>query len=351
MGVVWLLMALLSRFGIEPDVRREAVGYLNAIVWSTLPLLLHYAFRRYLQGMNIVRPVMFALFTANLVNLAANWVLVFGNLGAPALGVAGSGWATCFSRGYMAVFLGLYIVWHDRRNHTCLFHISPRLDMGRIRALVRLGLPAAGQTSIEVGVFAVATAFIGKLDEVSLAAHQIAMMAISVSYMLPLGISSAAAVRVGQAIGRRDPRGAMTSGWIALALGSILEAVVVLLFVFAGSPIGHIFTRDPAIIRMAVTLLMYAAAFELFDGFQTVSTGALRGLGDTRTPMICHFIAYWVFGLPAGWFLCFRQGWGAAGFWLGFVIALVPLGSVLLAVWWRKSARLVSHRVDHVIYS
>ena len=351
MGVVWLLMALLGRFGIDPDVRREANRYINAIVWSTLPLLLHYAFRRYLQGMNIVRPVMFALFTANLVNLAANWVLVFGNLGAPALGVAGSGWATCFSRGYMAVFLGLYVVWHDRRNRTGLFHISPRLDMARIRELVRLGLPAAGQMSIEVGLFALVAAFIGRLDEVSLAAHQIAIMAISVSYMLPLGLASAAAVRVGQAIGRGDPRGAAMSGWTALALGSLLEIGVVLTFVFAGVPIGHIFTYDPAIIRMAVRLLMLGALFELFDGFQTISTGALRGLGDTRTPMICHLIAYWTWGLPAGWYLCFRRGWGAAGFWVGFVVALVPLGIVLLTVWWLKSTRLVRHRVDHVVHT
>jgi MATE family multidrug resistance protein len=165
-------------------------------------------------------------------------------------------------------------------------------------------------------------------------------MAISVGYMLPLGLASAAAVRVGQAIGRGDPRGAATSGWTALALGTLLELCVVLVFVFAGVPIGRIFTEDRAIIRMAVNLLLVAAIFELFDGFQTVSTGALRGLGDTRTPMICHFIAYWLCGLPVGWYLCFGRGWGAVGFWVGFVVALVPLGIVLLSIWWRKSSRL-----------
>src|SRR5262249_14688508 len=132
MGAVWLMVSLMGRFGIEAGVRRGAAAYLDAIVWSTLPLLLHYVFRRYLQGMNVVRPVMFALFSANLVNLAANWVLVFGNLGAPALGVAGSGWATCLSRGYMTIFLGLYIVYHDRRYRTGLFRISGRIDFGRI---------------------------------------------------------------------------------------------------------------------------------------------------------------------------------------------------------------------------
>jgi MATE family multidrug resistance protein len=342
MGAVWLLMSLLGRFGIEADVRRESSRYINAIVWSIFPLLLHYAFRRYLQGMNIVRPVMIALFTANLVNLAANWVLVFGKLGAPALGVAGSGWATCFSRGYMAVFLGLYIVWHDGRNRTGLFHISPRVDLRRIKELLLLGLPAASQMGIEVGEFALAAAFVARLDDVSLAGHQIAIMAISVGYMLPLGLSSAAAVRVGQGIGRGDPRGAARSGWTALALGTMLELCVVLTFVFGGTAIGRIFTADPAIIRMGAKLLLLAAIFEVFDGFQTVSTGALRGLGDTATPAICHFVAYWILGLPSGWYLCFRRGWGAAGFWAGFVIALVPLGIVLLTAWWRKSSRLAA---------
>jgi len=107
-------------------------------------------------------------------------------------------------------------------------------------------------------------------------------------------------------------------------------------------PIGLIFTQDQAIINMAVRLLALAAAFELFDGFQTVSTGALRGLGDTRTPMICHFVAYWLMGLPAGWYLCFRRGWGAAGFWVGFIVALIPLGLVIMAVWRRKSRQQIA---------
>jgi MATE family multidrug resistance protein len=339
MGVVWLWMSLLGSFGIQPDVRREAIAYLNAIVWSTFPLLLHYAFRRYLQGMNVVGPVMFALFSANLVNLAANWVLVFGHLGAPAMGVAGSGWATCLSRGYMSIFLGLYIVYYDRRRHTGLFHISPRLDVGRIATLLRLGLPAACQMGLEVGVFAAAAAFIGKLDDVSLAAHQIAIMAISVSYMIPLGLAAAAAVRVGQAIGRGDPQAAAVSGWTALALGTLILCGAALVFLLAPVAIGRIFTHDVAIIRMAVNLLALAALFEIFDGFQTVSTGALRGVGDTHTPMICHFVAYWLLGLPTGWYLCFKRHWGAAGFWVGFDVALIPLGIALLYAWRRRSVR------------
>jgi len=338
-GAVWVCTSLLDRFGIQTGVRLQAESYLNAIIWSIFPLLLHYAFRRYLQGMNLARPVMFALFTANLVNLAANWVLVFGHLGAPALGVAGSGWATCFSRGYMAIYLGLYIVWHDRKQGSGLWRTALRIDFARLRELVTLGLPAGAQMALEVGVFALAAAFIGKLDAVSLAAHQIAIMAISVAYMVPLGIGAAAAVRVGQAIGRREYDAARVSGWTALCVGSVCEIGVALSFLLAPVAIGRIFTSEPAILHMAVTLLALAAAFELFDGFQTVSTGALRGAGDTRTPMICHFVAYWIVGLPTGWYLCFARHWGAPGFWVGFDFALIPLGLVLLAVWRRQSRR------------
>jgi MATE family multidrug resistance protein len=341
MAAVWAATRLLGRFGIETGVRSPATAYLNAIAWSTLPLLLHYAFRRYLQGMDLVRPVMIALATANLINLAANWVLVFGKLGAPACGVAGSGWATCFSRGYMAVYLGAYIVWHDRRHSTGLFRTRLRIDFARLAELLRLGLPAAGQMSLEVAVFAVAAALVGRLDPVSLAAHQIAIMAISVAYMVPLGIGAAAAVRVGQAIGRGSVEDARLSGWTALTIGTICETGAALIFLLAPVAIGRIFTTDRAIIYLAVRLLALAALFELFDGFQTVSTGALRGLGDTRSPMICHFIAYWMLGLPTGWYLCFGRHWGVAGFWVGFNVALIPLGLVLLAVWRRQSAERV----------
>ncbi len=339
MGAVWLATSLLDRVGIETNVRLQAESYLNAIVWSTFPLLLHYAFRRYLQAMDLARPVMFALVTANLINLAANWVLVYGNLGAPACGVAGSGWATCFSRGYMAIYLGGYVIWHDRRHATGLLRARLGVDFARIAELLRLGLPAASQLALEVAVFAIAAALVGRLDAVSLAAHQIGIMAISVNYMVPLGIGAAAAVRVGQAIGRGDAEGAAVAGWAALAIGTVCEIAAALVFLLAPGAIGRIFTRDRAIVQVATRLLALAALFDVCDGLQTISTGALRGLGDTRTPMICHFVAYWLLGLPVGWYLCFERGWGVTGFWVGFCVALIPLGIVLLAVWRRKSRK------------
>ena len=160
------------------------------------------------------------------------------------------------------------------------------------------------------------------------------------TFMMPLGISSAAAVRVGQAIGRGDPLGAARSGWTALGLGAaVMSCAAVALLLFPHS-IARLFTPDAAIIAAGVTLLRVAAFFQLFDGLQVVTTGALRGAGDTRTPMICHFAGYWMIGLPIGAVLCFHYGLGAAGLWVGLSIGLILIGIVLVGIWYRTVHRL-----------
>jgi MATE family multidrug resistance protein len=336
MLLVWCWVPFLARFGIHPSVLREAVPYLMAILWSTFPLLLYFALRRYLQAMNRVTPIMFALVTANLVNVAGNWILVYGHFGAPAMGAEGSGWATCISRIYMVLVLVVYLFYDAARRRTGLFDVPLAIDCKRIGELVHLGLPAATQISLEVGVFAAATALIGTLDPLSLAAHQIALTTASFTYMVPLGISSAAAVRVGQALGRGDVHAAGRAGWTAMGLGAAFMTAAGVVLVIAPQYVAGVFTNDRAVIRTAVSLLAIAAAFQLFDGLQTVATGALRGTGDTRTPMLCHLLLYWLLGLPLGYVLCFVLGWGAVGLWIGLCVALILIGSVLLAVWTRK---------------
>ena len=336
MGLVWLCVPFLRSFGIHPAVLRQAIPYLKALLWSTLPLLFYFGFRGYLQGMNLVRPVMFALVSANLVNVGGNWMLIYGHLGAPAMGAEGSGWSTCIARTYMASVLLGYILYYDHRHATGLLRSTLRPDLARIRRLLSLGFPASMQITLEVGVFAVVTTLIGKLDPISLAAHQIAMNAASFTYMVPLGIGSAAAVRVGQALGRQDRGAAGRSGWAALALGAGFMLCAALAFLLVPKYIARIFTPDAAVIKTGVSLLAVAAFFQLFDGVQVVATGALRGAGDTRTPMLCHLLAYWFLGLPLGYFLCFAWGWGAAGLWIGLCVGLILIGVVLFVVWRRK---------------
>ena len=339
MGVVWLWGPVVGLLGIPQALLAQAMPYLRALNWGTLPLLLYFAFRRYLQGVNLVKPVMFSLISANVVNFAGNWVFIYGHWGFPAMGTVGSGWSTCWARVYMALVLMGYACYHDARHGTGLRLVSRKPHFPRVWELLALGFPAASQIGVEIGVFAVATMLIGKLGALPLAAHQIALNTVSFTYMVPLGVGSAAAVRVGQALGRRDSRGASRAGWTALALGASFMAGTALALWLVPRYIARIYTPDAAVIRAASTLLFIGAFFQLFDGLQSVATGALRGAGDTRSPLLCHLVYYWAIGLPLGAYLCFRRKWGAAGLWTGLCAALILIGSTLLYTWRRRERR------------
>ena len=334
MGAVWLFVPLFAVFGVNPEVLPDAVPYIRALNWSAPPLLLFFCLRRYLQSTGVVRPILITLVVANLVNVIGNWIFVFGNLGAPRLGAEGSGWSTCISRVYMLCAL-IIVTW---RRDPRVLSVSWRLDFRRIWALLKLGLPAAGQIGLETSVFATVTMLIGRLSASVLAGHQIALTVVSTTFMMPLGISSAAAVRVGHAIGRKDPQGAARSSWTALAFGGGAMSLAALALLLAPRAIARLFTPEAAIIAAAAPLLRVAAFFQLFDGLQVTATGALRGAGDTRTPMLCHFAGYWIIGLPLGALLCFHYSLGAVGLWIGLSVGLILIGIVLF--WfWRHTAR------------
>ena len=335
-GIILLSIPFLSSWGLNQEVIPLTIPYLEALVWSTLPLLLYTTFRRYLQGMGLVKPVMVALVTANIVNVVANWILVFGNLGAPAMGVEGAGWATCISRAYMAGFLICYTFYYGYVYRSGLFDTRLTLDATRLRRLLALGFPAAAQMALEIGAFATGTALAAKLDSVSLAAHQIALTAAAFTFMVPLGVSSAGAVRVGHAVGRGDPRGAARAGWTALLFGTGFMACSAIAFQVFPSVILRAFTTDPAVISLGVSLLFIAAYFQLADGLQVVSTGILRGAGNTSTSMTVNLIGHWLVGLPVGYTLCFLLEWGVIGLWVGFCVGLVSVGLILLVAWSRR---------------
>jgi MATE family multidrug resistance protein len=341
MAPVWFFDPLLRHAEIAPDILALAVPYSKAMAWGTLPLLLYFGVRRCMQSMNMVRPIAFALITANIINAVGNWLLIYGKLGAPAMGAVGSGWSTAWARIYLAAVLVGYLLWYDRKHRTRLLRTPIQPDLRRIRRLLALGFPAAMQISLEIGVFALVTALIGRLGAVSLASHQIALNTVSLTYMVPLGVSSAAAVRVGQAIGRKDPLGARDAGGSAIFYGAAFMTLAGIALLVFPRGIARLFTPDAAIIRSTVYLLAAGAAFQLFDGIQTVATGALRGAGDTRTPMFCHFMAYWIIGLPLGAWLCFSRGWGAFGLWAGLSLALILIGIVLLFAWRRRVRHLI----------
>lgn len=341
MALSYFLPDMLVHWQVAPIVARAATPYMHVLAWSTLPLLLYACLRRYLQAMQRVHPIMFALLTANLVNAFGNWMLIYGHLGAHALGVVGSAWATFLSRTYLTGFLALYIVYYERKGRTGLFHDRPRLDMARMRRMLRLGLPAALQILLEVGAFSAATVLIGRLSPAALAAHQIALNCASLTYMVPLGIGSATAVSVGHALGRNDPHSAVRVGWLGIALGVAFMSMTALAFILFPAPIIHIYTSNAQVLSVGTALLVIAAFFQLFDGIQTVTIGALRGLGDTHSAMLLNLLNYWVLGLPLGYFLCFPLHMGAVGVWTGLSLSLVLLATTLLAVWRHRCRALL----------
>jgi MATE family multidrug resistance protein len=197
------------------------------------------------------------------------------------------------------------------------------------------------QILAEGAIFGIVTAMAARFDEVSLAAHSIAVNVISITYMVPLGVSSAAAVRVGQALGRKSPSGIAVSGWTALLLGATFMGCASLALALAPGWIARLYTPEGVVIAASTRLLRIAALFEIFDGIQVVATGALRGLGDTRTPALAHFAGYWLIGMPVAYVLCSLYGWGVTGIWAGLTGALIAIGLILLLAW-RREARTVA---------
>ncbi len=334
-AVVALILAivpLLSRLGIVASVREDAAGFIHILVWS-LPLLVIYTcFRRYLQGIHCVAPIAFALVSSNLVNLLFNWILIFGHWGAPAMGVRGSALSTVLARIYLAAFLALTVHLKDPGAISGL-HASRKIA----RQLLRLGFPAAATIGLEVGVFHAATVLAGILDPVSLAAHTIVLNAAAVTYMVQLGLASAAAVSVGRARGANDHAAAVRAGWTAIALGTAAEICAAVVFLTLPRQIAGLYTIDARVIQVSASLFAIAAGFQIFDGLQAVATGALRGWGDTKSSMIWNLVSYWGIGLPVGWWLCFRMHWGVAGIWDGLWLALILTGVGLTVVLQRRS--------------
>jgi MATE family multidrug resistance protein len=340
MLLTWVAFLSIDAWGLNPQIGALARPYLHVIALSAAPLLLYAALRRYLQGIHVVRPVMYALVTANLVNAGANAILIYGRFGAPALGVTGSAWSTCIARAYMAAFLFAAVRREHRRRGNAHPHVPFAVQLHRLRQLIALGAPAASQITLEVGVFALATALAARLDAVSSASHQIALNIVSLVFMVPLGLASAGAVRVGHAIGARDVARARRAGWMALAVGAGIMVVLGTILFALPRPLLGVFTTDARVLAIGSRLLAIAAAFQLFDGTQAVTTGILRGIGDTRTPMVMNVIGHWVLGLPVGYALCFRFAWGVTGLWIGLSIGLIFCAVALTATWIARTRHL-----------
>ncbi|HBT61608.1 MAG TPA: MATE family efflux transporter [Elusimicrobia bacterium] len=338
---VFLLLSYSDRIfafmGIDGRIAAGTAAYLKILRWSLFPGLFFAACRQYLQTMSITWPQLLAVILGNLVNAFLDYALIFGRMGFPECGVFGAAYAMLAANSVMFAVAAAAAAVEIRRSRWRWHGFKPVI----LAELLRIGFPAGMQLLAEVGAFSLVTMLCGRLGPVPAAAHQIVLNLASLSWMVPAGVSYAAAVRVGQGLGRGRPGSAARSGWSALVIGVAFMTLASAAFIFLPRRILGLYTVDAEVTAIGVRLLAVAAFFQVFDGIQVVLTGALRGLGETRIPMAANVVGYWAVGLPVGVALALRAGWGALGFWIGLCLGLCFIAVALLWVWRGRARHLV----------
>lgn len=336
-AVLWALADPgLRLLGQDPELASLAGRYVMVQIPSLPFFLVYFALRQYLQGRGIVAPAMWVALVANLFNVVANWALIFGHLGAPALGAVGAGVATALTRAFMlAGMLALTRVGRLTEGAWIPWGRDAFVWRG-IREILAFGMPVGLQLTLEAWAFQVATLFAGRLGHASLAAHTIALNLASLAFMVPLGISMGAVTRVGNLVGERRLTRAQLASWVAFGMGAGVMTVSAVAFTVLRHQLPRLYTGDAEVLALSASILPVAAAFQLFDGTQVVGGGILRGMGRTRPAAVFNLVGYYALALPFAWFLGFRLGWGVAGVWWGLCIGLATV-AVLLVLWnWRR---------------
>ena len=335
--VAGILLSILAVFAADiihylnqpAEIVEMGVDYMRILAFSIIPVMIFQTFKQFAEGLSIMRPAMLITLLANIVNAFANWVFIYGNLGMPALGLSGAGWATLCTRTLMAFTLTFYVLKAVRFKPFDPTLYFRRFDLPMIKKILKIGIPGGLQYFFEVGAFVGSAIIIGWLGTKDLAAHQIAINLASISFMCAMGISAAAAIRVGNAVGRNDREGVRSAGLVAFLLTAAVMSVFGLIFIIFRSYLPTLYIEDPEVIRIAASLLVIAALFQLSDGTQAVALGALRGIADAKIPMIITFIAYWVIGLPGGYLLGFIFDFGVQGIWFSLFVALTASALML----------------------
>lgn len=344
--LLWQLTPWLRLAGQQEVNIVGAMGFLQTLIFALPGYLLFMALRGFTCALGRPGPVLAISIGGALANFVLNYALIKGLFGLPQIGLAGIGLVTALVMNSMALLLALYIRWQPFYQPWPLLRGLLSTPFSAIRENLRLGLPIGGTYVVESSLFFIAALCMGALGSIELAAHQIALQAVYVVFMIPVGLSYAASLRIGQHFGAQNWPAARQTGRLAIGLGALCMLGFALLFWLAPHWVIGLFldvadSANRPIIELAVSLLAIAAWFELFDGLQTIAMGAIRGLKDAKTTLIVGLICYWGIGAPAAWLLAFPLGWGAQGVWWGLAIGLATaaLGLTLSFEW--KTARLL----------
>lgn len=313
---------ILYYIGQPIEVVELSIPYLEIITLSLIPMLIFQSFRQFSEGLSNTWVPMVIILCTNVVNIGLNYVLINGYMGFPALGLNGAGWATLTSRILMALSLASVVYFAKSFNaYRAAFRIG-RYSREVFMKLLKLGIPAGSQFIFEVLAFDFSLVVIGWFGTTALAAHQIAINLATVSYMTTSGLASAATIRVSNELGRRDLAGVRRAAMVLVGMSLALMTVWAIVFIACNQLLPELYVNDPAVMALASSLIVIAGLFQLADGLQVVCIGALRGLQDVKVPSVLIFIAYWLVGLPLGYFLGFKVGLGPQGIWWGLLIGL-----------------------------
>lgn len=344
MPLMWFSDPLLQALGQPPEISALAQQYLRIAGWGLLGVLGQLTLNSYLAALERIAVVMWVTLVGLAINIALNWVFIFGNLGMPELGVQGAAITSVTVQMLQFLALIAYAWWLPEARKYHLFQRFWRPDWQALREVARIGWPIGLTMVAEGGLFVASNVMMGWIGTEPLAAHGIALQITSITFMVHLGLSNVATVRVGQAKGRRDAQGMRDAALTVIALALVSALVAIAIYLAAGRMLVGAFLdgadpQSPAIIAMGAMLLVYAALFQLTDALQVVALGFLRGVHDTRVPMVIAGFSYWAVGMPVAYGLAFPLGVGPAGLWLGLCVGLTLAAIMLMWRFWRGLGR------------
>jgi multidrug resistance protein, MATE family len=340
--IVFFSADIIKYLNQPKEVAYQAEIFLKIIGLSIIPLMIFQTFKQFLEGLSVMYPGMVISILANVVNYAGNWLLIFGNLGFPKLGLSGSAISTLLTRIAMAIIILLYVISAKRFKKYSLSLSMKKIDLGIIRKLLNLGFPSGVQYFFEMASFTFSAIMIGWLGTKALAAHQIAINLASITYMAATGISAAAAIRVGNAVGSNNINETRKSGFSALFLTIMMMSSFAIVFIVFNTALPSIYIKDPGVISIASSLIIIGAFFQIFDGSQAVGLGMLRGLMDAKVPTIITFSAYWILMIPTCYILAFTMHLGVLGIWIGYILGLA-FSAIMLNVRFYKRSKEKIH--------
>ena len=341
-GIILIGVNYIKYLNQPPEVIESTIIYMTIVGFSAIPLMLFQTYKQFIEGLSIMKPAMIISLLANIINAFANWILIFGKFGFPQLGLAGAAWATFLSRVFMVIVIMIYVMRNKKfKQYDVTFHFRG-INIPVMKKLLSLGLPSGFQYFFEVGAFTFAVIMIGWIGSNELAAHQIAINLASISFMAVLGISQAASIRVGNAMGEQNISNVRKAGFTAIGLGAAIMSLAGLTFILLNNFLPTLYIDDKAVISIASRLIIIAALFQLSDGTQAVGIGVLRGLTDVKGPTIITFVAYWIISLPIAYLLAFDFNLGVDGVWIGLLIGLT-VSAILLTFRFNYKSKKIIH--------